>query len=133
MCVKLGLFSSKGLLRAEPDIVCVWGKQMYDMVVGHHRTFPEKVKIVGVPQYEVYREKINMSDARKHLGLPEDKKLWLFAGIGEPYDEMSILTEIDRLIGTELPSDILVLYRPHLKNTQREKMKNILQNINLKI
>ncbi len=114
-------FSSKGLLRSEPDIVCVWGKQMYEMVVGPHRTAPEKVKIVGVPQYEIYRNKISMTDARNHLGLPNNKKIWFFAGIGEPYDEMSILMEIDRLIGTELPSDILVLYRPHPKKHKARK------------
>lgn len=117
-------FSSKGLLRANPDIVCVWGQQMYEMCVGPHMIPNEKVKIAGVPQYEIYKKKISMDDARRNIGLPLDKKIWLFAGIGETYDEMSVLKEIDKLIGTELPSDILVLYRPHPKKHPARKNEN---------
>lgn len=118
-------FSSKGLLRAKPDIVCVWGQQMYEMCIGPHMIPEEKVKIAGVPQYEVYKKKISTAEARRRLNLPEDKKILLFAGIGETYDEMSVLKEIDGLLGTELPSDILVVYRPHpKKHTSRKDEKD---------
>ncbi len=117
MCVlNWDFFSNKGLLRAKTDIVCIWGQQMYEMATGHiHRISPDKVRIIGVPQYEIYKNKISAGEARRYLNLSADKRIWLFAGIGETYDEMSVLMEIDELIGTELPSDILVLYRPHPK------------------
>lgn len=114
-------FSNKGLLRAEPDIVCTWGKQMSEMVMGPHKLSSKKLRIVGVPQFEIYRNKIDMSEARRKLSLPLDKKILLFAGTGAPFDEMSILQEIDSLIGTALPSDTLVLYRPHPKKHQARK------------
>jgi hypothetical protein len=115
------LFSHKGLLRAEPDIVCTWGEQMSEMAIGRHKLSSKKVRIVGVPQFEIYRNKISVNDARKNLSLPLDKKILLFAGTGAPFDEMSILQEIDSLIGTALPSDTLVLYRPHPKKHQARK------------
>jgi len=126
MCVlNWDFFSSKGLLRAKPDIVCVWGQQMHEMCVGPHMIPDEKVKIIGVPQYEVYKQKISTAEARRRMDLPEDKKILLFAGIGETYDEMSILKEIDGLIGTELPDGIFVVYRPHpKKHTSRKDEKD---------
>jgi len=118
------LLSAKGLLRGEPDIICVWGQQMYDMAVNTHGIAAEKVRIIGVPQFEIYKNEIGKDDARKHLGLPLGKKIFLFAGIGAPFDEMSILAHMDGLIGTGLPSDVLVLYRPHPKKHQRKNEKD---------
>lgn len=114
-------FSNKGLLRAEPDIVCVWGQQMYEMVIGPHKVSETKARTIGVPQFEIYRNRIEMNEARKNLSLPLDKKILLFAGTGAPFDEMSILKEIDELVGTELPSNVLVLYRPHPEKHKARK------------
>ena len=114
-------FSLKGLLRAAPDIISVWGEQMCEMAVKLHKIPQEKIRITGVPQFEIYKNSIDMNIARKNLGLPVDKKLLLFAGTGVPFDEMSILEEIDSLIGTELFSDVIVLYRPHPKKHKSRK------------
>lgn len=114
-------FSLKGLLRAEPDIISVWGEQMCEMAVKIHRIPQERIRITGVPQFEIYRDRIDMNTARKNLSLPVDKKILLFAGTGVPFDEMAVLKKIDGLIGTELPSDILVLYRTHPKKHKSRK------------
>lgn len=133
MCVlNWDFFSNKGLLRGKSDIVCVWGQQMYEMCVGPHMIPDKKVKIVGVPQYEIYKKKISLDDARRKLGLPLNKKIWLFAGIGETYDEMSVLKEIDGLIGAELPDDILIVYRPHPKKHTLRKNEKDFKEYNFK-
>ena len=119
-------FSNKGLLRAKPDIVCVWGKQMFEMATVLHKIPKDKVRIAGVPQFDFYKNVIDISEARKNIDLPIGEKIYLFAGMVVPYDEMSVLSIIDEYITNELHSDSIILYRPHPRKHPRKNEKDFI-------
>ncbi|HMU45945.1 MAG TPA: glycosyltransferase [Chitinophagaceae bacterium] len=51
------------------------------------------VQLVSHPLYDTFGEKMDKQEARKHLGLPEDKKIILFFGFIRKYKGLDLLFE----------------------------------------
>jgi hypothetical protein len=75
-----------------------------------HRLF-----VIGAPRFEIYRRRQpTQAEARVRLGLPKERRLLLFCGAGAPFEETSLLKDLDAAISRgDLPDDLLVVYKPH--------------------
>ena len=76
---------------------------------------PERVKIYGAAQFEVYREQPskNREEICRSLGISSAKKLVLYAGSSKSINEIKHLKVLDRAVGEGKLVDCHIIFRPH--------------------
>ncbi|MGH8758998.1 MAG: hypothetical protein ACREVW_05715, partial [Burkholderiales bacterium] len=96
-----------------PPYLGVWGEQGFLIARLMHGIPSHRIFVIGAPRFEVYRRRpISREEARQRLNLPADRRVLLFCGAGVPFDEVSLLEELDRAIETgQLPRNLLVVYK----------------------
>ena len=104
-----------------PDMLGVWGMQGYYVARLLHGLPHQKLAPVGAARMDVYfKELPERSFARRQMGLPEGRRILLFAGAGPQFEETSIIEQLHNAAADgRLPSDLLVLYKPHPKRAPR--------------
>jgi hypothetical protein len=90
---------ARGLLSVRPDRLLVWNKFMFDDAVRLHGMPNDRIDIVGVPQYETYRNLAESTDRqafRYRLGIPEGSKILTYTCSAEWVvpDEYEIVREL---------------------------------------
>jgi hypothetical protein len=106
---------TKGVLPFLPDYMSVWGPQTFKHAVDIQKMPANRIKVLGAPQFEVYRQPLSMSsaDLRRLNGIPEGKKVILFTGMSRLTDEIGLLERLDNAVENgELPG-AHIHYRPH--------------------
>lgn len=75
---------SKGIARILPDIALVNNETLKDELVTMHLMHVNKIKMVGLPQfdYSLRREKMPRAEFLQSIGAPEDTKLIVFSPAG---------------------------------------------------
>lgn len=108
-----------------PDMFGVWGMQGYYMARLIHRFQHDQVVPIGSARMDVYFEPLpDPRVARASLGLPQEKRLLLFAGAGPAFDESFIVEHLNEAIAQgQLPSDTLILYKPHPRRSKTAPAK----------
>ena len=108
-------FSKKGLLRASPDKVYVWGKNMLNQAVVQHGLDRDMISIIGTPHFEKYASisLLDKESSKKVMGLKDSYTFFLFAGVGLPYDEVALLDELNQYILKKKWTNIKIIYRRH--------------------
>jgi hypothetical protein len=98
-----------------PPYLGVWGEQGFLIARLMHGIPSHRIFVIGSPRFEIYRRRpISREEARTRLNLPVDRRMLLFCGAGVPFEEVSLLEEIDGAIETgQLPRNLLVVYKPH--------------------
>lgn len=104
-----------------PDVLGVWGMQSYYVARLLHGFRHEQLAPVGAARMDVYFGLLPESSvARRDLGLPPSRPILLFAGAGPQFEETSIIEELDAATADgRLPSDLLILYKPHPRRVPR--------------
>lgn len=110
-----------------PDLLGVWGVQTYYIARLLHGMPHTKLVPVGAPRMDVYFEPLpDQEAARRELGLPEDRRILLFAGAGPQFEETSVIERLHQAIaGGDLPADVLILYKPHPRRVPRPLEKEL--------
>jgi len=98
-----------------PPYLGVWGEQGFLIARLMYRIPPYRIFVIGAPRFEIYRRRQpTRLDARARLNLPADRRVLLFCGALVPFEEVSLLEELDAaIIDGRLPQDLLVVYKPH--------------------
>jgi hypothetical protein len=121
-------FSKKGLLRVAPDRIYVWGEDMRRSAIERNGVDPQRLAIVGAPQFEKY---LQLSSERRHaargrFGIAPGARLLLFPGTSAPFDERVVLRILDHVIAADAAlSDVRLLYRPHPRAWARRSAESI--------
>ncbi|MSR78440.1 MAG: hypothetical protein EXS63_09525 [Candidatus Omnitrophica bacterium] len=109
--------TSKGTLPVFPDKIGVWGPQGANDAFKIHRISRKRIEILGAPQFERYFQsefsENGQEEVRTMNGIPQDKKVILFAGSFQPFDEITVLRILDKAIESGHLPNAHVLYRPH--------------------
>lgn len=105
----------------KPELLGVWGEQGYLFARLLQKIPAEKVINVGTPRFEHYRKGcVTKSEARRRLGLSAEKRIFLFAGAGVAFDEVSLIEEFEAACRDGvLPADLLLVYKPHPRRHKR--------------
>lgn len=108
-----------------PDLLGVWGMQGYYVARLVHGFGPARLIPIGAARMDIYFAPLpEPTAARRHLGLPRGKRILLFAGAGPPFDEAFVIDRLNAAISSgELPSDVLVLYKPHPRRSRTAPAK----------
>lgn len=120
---------SKGVIPIHPSYVGVWGNQGYEQAIRVQQLPKEKLKILGVPRFDSYNKgDSNSVSIHRVNGIPEDKKIILYATTGLPFDDIQALRVLDKEI-TDNPiyKDYVILFRAHPEMMQRVDEVNIME------
>jgi len=107
--------SIKRSVIAKPDYVGVWGEQTRTHAVRFMGVDPDRVKIVGAAQFEVYREDTTYTKREllsEHC-FSQDTKVLLFASSSKRGNDFLHLVWLEEAIEEGVLPDWRVLYRPH--------------------
>ena len=98
-----------------PQYLGVWGEQAFLIARLLHQIPAHRIFVVGSPRFEIYRGATPSREAAAaKLSIPSKRKVILFCGSGVPFDEVSLLQELDDSIKDgRLPADLYILYKPH--------------------
>ncbi|MBI2062832.1 MAG: hypothetical protein HYT61_01160 [Candidatus Yanofskybacteria bacterium] len=99
--------TSKTVLTRRPDYLVVWGKQAVEAAVRIHNIERNRVFPLGTPRFIEY-----LNSGGHDLSSPYNFKYILFAGIAAPFDELSTLHKLEKIIDRK-GIDIKIVYRPH--------------------
>jgi hypothetical protein len=112
--------SSKILLNRKFNSVLVWNNHTKEEILQTYPGYqPEQVKVVGIPQYDLYAEKpsINYEEWCRKYAMDNTRRTILFSTMPQSRHEQQhiILEEILKAIvdGKKLPSDLQVLIKCH--------------------
>ncbi|OGQ24915.1 MAG: hypothetical protein A3C54_08430, partial [Deltaproteobacteria bacterium RIFCSPHIGHO2_02_FULL_60_17] len=121
--------TSKGPLAVVPDILLVWNQFMKQEAVEYHGFPPDRVRVVGIPQFDVYHDPnkfLSRKDFFERYGLDPSRKLLTYAvAAGEiaPTDpdviEMLYQAVISGRVTT--PAQILIRLHPQTRGRHLEK------------
>jgi hypothetical protein len=107
--------SSKAVCTGTPTRLVVWGEQSKQESV-RYLGLPENIiECFGAAQFQLYRTPPSQSRAElcAEFGVPEDKKIILYAGTGESINETEYLKRLEQAVATGVLPDCHILYRPH--------------------
>lgn len=99
--------SSKGAFAVPPDALGVWGPQSVEQAQRIHRIPARTVHTLGAPSLDHYFRHVPGSTTPRF-----PFRYALFAGCYAPFDELTPLQELERVI-EERGLDLKVVYRPH--------------------
>lgn len=110
--------TSKGTLPVLPTRLGVWGPQAKEDAMSLHRMPQERIAELGAPQFENYfkppeTSKNTDNEIRQLNQIPANTSIILFAGCLQPFDETSVLRQLDQAIDRKEIPNAHVLYRPH--------------------
>lgn len=113
--------TNKTLLRVIPDKLLVQNETMKEECESIHLVPSNRIKVVGVPQFEYYLKynPISRKDYCELMGLKEDKKIILYSPAGSKYSQTDWqIAEILKNLQKEgnIPSDVQFLIRLHPQN-----------------
>ena len=122
--------SSKGLIYHQPALLGVWGEQSRRHAVEVQGVPPERVQVIGAPQYEDFYpdSSVDRSALRTRLGVPPVGRLIVFAGTFRLFDETEVLKQIDNAIEAGVLPAMHVFYRPHPWRVSRLSEDNFLDH-----
>lgn len=122
--------SSKGLLYHLPSVIGVWGEQNRRHAVEIQKIPADHVFLIGAPHYDNFHptQMADQTKMRASLGLPENRKIILFAGTFRLFDETELLKEIDQAIDSGLLPPMHILYRPHPWRVKRKSEEDYFAN-----
>ncbi len=122
--------SSKGLLYHFPEAVGVWGEQNRRHAVEIQKIPADRVFLIGAPHYDNFHptQMADQAKMRASLGLPENRKIILFAGTFRLFDETELLKEVEQAIDSGLLPPIHILYRPHPWRVKRKSEEDYFAN-----
>jgi len=107
--------SSKGTIPFMPDYLGVWGEQDKQHAMEIHNIPEERIFVLGAAQFSYFYREHNVDRKyflQKH-GIPDGKKVILFAGSARVFDETSILLLLESAIENGELGNTHILYRPH--------------------
>lgn len=120
---------SKGVLPIAPDCVVVWGEQgvkhaTYIQGIPSERAIP-----LGMARFERYFDEsvdaAQVGALRALNGIPDGKKVILYAATALPFDDIAALEILDQAISSDRRlADYVILFRPHPEMMQRAAEKN---------
>lgn len=114
-------FSKKGLFRFFPDKVYLWGDDMLNSALRHGDYPSDMFSIVGAPQFQKYMSGLpTREDAARRLGLDVGKKWLLYAAPSLPFDDISILYDVNRYIDEFHQGLVGIIFRPHPRGQGRK-------------
>jgi hypothetical protein len=92
--------STKAQTIRPPDWLCVWGEQTRQHAVEFLGIPPDRIRIMGAAQFEVYREPVSVSreELCRLMGIDPAKKLILYAG---------------RAVEEDALKNCHIIFRPH--------------------
>lgn len=99
--------SSKGAFGVKPDHVGVWGPQSVEQARDIHDIPEDRIHVLGAPSLDHYFRHVAGSTTPRF-----PFRYALFAGCYAPFDELTPLRELERVIDGE-GLDLRVIYRPH--------------------
>lgn len=112
------------------DHLLVQNQPMAEEAVEYHAYEPRQIKVVGFPQFDVYRNEdffMSRDSYLKHFDIPSDSKIILFiSGSVYAQDEPDILAEIVRWIKEgKLPKESVLMIRPYvgMRSRAHEEIK----------
>jgi len=112
----------------QPSNLAVWGEQSFLIARLMHNIPPHRIYVTGTPRLEGYNTFLDKKEARKKLKLPLDAKILYFCGSSVPFDEVTPINKIIQAISDGiLPSNTIVLYRPHPQRHARTGESNFLE------
>jgi hypothetical protein len=102
--------SSKSIMWERPDYVATWGEQSCNHAVEIQGFDRSKVFSIGTPRYENYF-KVRHSEIKSPFNFP----YILFLGTALPFDEVSVVNYIDKILIklSEKCQGVKLIYRPH--------------------
>jgi len=111
--------TSHGLLRLVPDVFLLQNKFLFDMAIKHQSIPRKKMRIVGIPHYDLYHYE-SLLESREEffnrMGLDLDKKLLLYGAMGDflfPH-EGEIATVLENIINEgKIEEPVQVVFRAH--------------------
>ncbi len=107
--------STRGLMPFLPDYMGVWGYQSRIFAEKMHDMPPERIFHAGVPFGDEFKKPCEKSESeiKSRLGLPEGKRVLLYAGSIWAYNEVRNLKLIEDAIEAKELDNCCILYRPH--------------------
>lgn len=107
--------STKAQAVRTPDYIVVWGEQTKQHAIEFLDMKPERIKILGAAQFEVYKQKPtkNRDEICKSINVNSNKKLILYAGSSKSLNEIEHLKFLDKAIEDDELKDCHVIFRPH--------------------
>jgi len=115
--------SSKGLLTFLPNHMACWGEQTRAHARDIQRMPIENVSALGAPHFDhLLRHREESREAlREEFGLPQGKKIILFAGSFREIDETAMLRSLDQAVEDGFLPNTHILYRPHPWRMHRQE------------
>lgn len=109
---------SRGLLAVEPDRMLVWNEYMVQDALKYHNIPKEKIDIVGVPQFELYRKNksnINLDSYKKSLQIDKECKVITYTASATRVfpDEPLFIEELLKIINKGTFGNAILLLRLH--------------------
>ena len=109
-------FSKKGILRAKPDYLLVWGRAMEKSAVAQGISRKRILK-VGFPCFDLSRNSLSKFNINQTITM-------LFAGAGVTFDEVGAIKIITSILaGMNIRTRLT--YRPHPRGSTTMKFKEI--------
>ena len=116
---------SKGVLPIPPDCLVVWGQQGVNQAVNVQNIAPDRLFALGNPRFDRYfcngeRSQFPGLDIHDFNGIPANKNIILYAATSIPFDDISAIEILDRMISSNKAySDYVILFRPHPEMMKR--------------
>jgi hypothetical protein len=125
--------SSKSAFIKNPDYLGVWGQQSAEFATCFHDIPAENVRVIGTPRFGVYQDykKALLDTIYTEDNLLINQPYILFAGCAVGFDEIGALKSVAaslRLIRDKLPSNTVILYRPHPWGNKSGYLKELQNN-----
>jgi hypothetical protein len=147
-CKKLGIpvvalvhswdnLPARGLLSVLPDRMLVWNEYMVNDAINYHNMPEDKIDVVGVPQFELYRRKkanIDINSYRESMRIPDDVVTITYTASAErvfPDEPLFIETLLKYVTNGSFGNAILIL-RLH-PSARKSLYISIYENTNLPI
>ena len=107
--------SGRALIPDAPDYLAVWGDQAKQQAVEFLGMSPDRVKILGAAQFDVFRQPPSMTRQQycSLLNIDPTIRLVLYAGSSLSLREMENLRQLNESIEAGELSNCHVVYRPH--------------------
>lgn len=109
--------TTKGPFCVRPDILVVANNLMKKEAVEIHGYSPNAISVVGIPHYDRYGvgPVSSRQDSLKRLGIPSDKRFFVYSPHGDRFFPRSVVGTFDRdaieLISSFLPDSHVLLVR----------------------
>lgn len=107
--------STKAMTVGYPDWLVVWGEQTKKHAMQHMGIPEENIVCLGAAQFDLYRRppRETPDDFKKRIGIPDGKKVLLYAGSSKGLNETRHLEILENAVEQGELRNCFILYRPH--------------------